>query len=145
MLRVGVDIIRVERVERAAARWGQRFLARVFTEEELKACNGRSESWAGRFAAKEAVLKALGTGLDNGICWRDVEVLAGRNGPEVRLHGKAKEQAEALGLVHWAVSISHSDGFAAAVAVGYRDLTVEHPSVTGVVREREASAPRSWQ
>lgn len=127
-LRVGVDIIGVARVNRAVHRWRERFLHRVFTPEELAACHGRAESLAGRFAAKEAVLKALGTGLDNGICWRDVEILPHPGGLQVRLHGKAWEHAQALGLTAWAISISHSDGFAAAVAIGYSP----HPELTPV-------------
>lgn len=119
IVRVGVDIIGVQRVARALERWGDRFLQRVFTEGELAACGHRVDSLAGRFAAKEAVLKALGTGLDQGICWRDVEIVRDSLGLSVRLHGRAREQALRLGLTEWTVSISHSDGFAAAVAVGY--------------------------
>ena len=71
-LRVGVDIVSVERFERARQRWGHRFLRRVFTEAELQECQGRIQSLAARFAAKEAVMKVLGTGYSNGICWRDI-------------------------------------------------------------------------
>ena len=76
MLRTGVDLIEVERIERAVARFGDRFLARVFTPAELDYCNRRSSSLAARFAAKEAVLKLVGTGWRGKIAWTDIEELA---------------------------------------------------------------------
>ncbi len=118
-IRIGVDIVGIARVERIIARWGDRFLARVFTARELDDCQGRPESLAARFAAKEAVLKALGTGLDRGICWHDVEVVRTSKGPHILLRGVAEQEARVQGLIYWSVSLTHSDGIAAAVAVGY--------------------------
>lgn len=120
MLRIGVDLIEVARVQRSIDRFGDRFLARVYTAEERRYCGRRATSLAGRFAVKEAVAKALGTGIGD-VCWQEIEILndaAGR--PQLRLHGAAKRLAEALKLHDWAISLSHSDthaiGMAAAVA-----------------------------
>ena len=118
-IRVGVDIVSVERVERALARWEDRFLARVYTPREREACRGRAESLAARFAAKEAVLKALGCGLDNGISWQDVEILGRGTEPRVCLHRAASARAREIGIQEWAVSLSHDQGMAIAVVVGY--------------------------
>ena len=90
---IGVDIVDVARIQALLDRYGERFLARVYTEAEAAYAMGganRAERLAGRFAVKEAVMKALGTGKSQGILWRDVETLRGRLGkPEVRLHGQA--------------------------------------------------------
>ncbi len=118
-LRVGVDIVSVERFERARQRWGHRFLRRVFTEAELQECQGRIQSLAARFAAKEAVMKVLGTGYSNGICWRDIEIRRDGAEPTVILKGQARRRAHALGLLAWALSLTHDNGVAIAVAVGY--------------------------
>jgi holo-[acyl-carrier protein] synthase len=118
MLRVGTDLIQVERVEEAIQRWGERFLRRVFTDREYEVYGSRTESLAARFAAKEAASKALGTGLMYEIPWTDIEVLSGPAGePGLFLHGRAQEKAEALGLRQWAVSLTHSGGHALAVVV----------------------------
>jgi holo-[acyl-carrier protein] synthase len=116
MIRVGIDLVLIPRLEQALARWGSRFLERVFTEEELQNCGSRSPSLAARFAAKEAAAKALGTGLMSGIRWRDIEVVSGMGGqPQLRLHGEAHRQALQLGLEEWAVSLTHSGNQALAV------------------------------
>ena len=117
MLSVGVDIIELHRIERAMVRWGDRLLRRVFTEREVRYCRGRIPELAARFAAKEAISKALGTGLA-GISWREMEILPNHRGkPCVILHGRAQERAARLGLREWAVSLSHSDHHAVASVV----------------------------
>ncbi len=120
---VGLDIIGIARIERAISRWGDRFLSRVFTPRELEDCRGNAASLAARFAAKEAVLKALRVGLARGIRWTDIEVVRNVEGaPSVSLHGAAKELAQERGLQMWRVSLTHSDDMAAAIVVA---LTAE--------------------
>ena len=115
---VGVDIIEIARIETAARQWGDRFLRRVYTDSELKRYGGRASSLAARFAAKEAVVKVLGT-RERGIAWHDIEVLAEPSGrPQVILHGQARQQAEDLGLGRVSISLSHSREYAVAFAVG---------------------------
>lgn len=117
MLSVGVDIIEVGRIARAIERWGERFLKHVYTDAELGYCRGRTQELAVRFAAKEAISKALGTGLV-GISWTEMEILGNRRGrPFVRLHGRALARAERLGLQEWSISLSHSDMHAIAFVV----------------------------
>ncbi len=123
MLRTGVDIIEVERVAGAVAAHGRRFLQRVYTEDELAYCRAQPHSLAVRFAAKEAIAKALGTGVwRDGICWTDLEVVRNTESgePQVRLHNLAEQRAQALGLTEWSVSLSHSQAYAVAfvVAIG---------------------------
>lgn len=115
---VGVDIVEIERIGDAIARWGERFLRRVYTEAELDICRDRVPALAVRFAAKEAVMKALGTGT-NGVAWRDVEVLSNSDGkPLIRLYGGARSKARELGLVDIDISLSHSREYAVASVVG---------------------------
>ena len=115
---VGVDIIEVERVGEALRRWDQRFLRRIYTEREIKFCRGHVQELAVRFAAKEAVMKALGTGI-RGVGWREIEILPMRGGkPLVFLHGRARQRADALGLADFAISLSHTRDFAVASVVG---------------------------
>ena len=115
---VGVDIIEIPRVERVYARYGERFLRRVYTERESAYCRGRAPQLASRFAAKEATMKALGTGV-RGVRWRDVEVVRGRGqAPRIELHGTARARAERLGMSDIALSLSHSKEFAVASVVG---------------------------
>jgi holo-[acyl-carrier protein] synthase len=118
-LRTGVDIVELERIARTVSRWGDRFLQRVFTPSELAYCRGNIPSLAARWAAKEAVAKALETGAwRQGVRWLDIEVVRGNDGPPaVRLHGAALEQAERMGLAHWSLSLSHSRGVAVAFVV----------------------------
>ena len=108
----GVDIAEVPRIRQALARYGERFLNRVFTAEEARYCNGKpnaAERLAARFAAKEAGMKAIGTGLRGGITWKDMEVIR-RPGqrPELHYHGKAAEIAAALGCKRVHLSLSHT-------------------------------------
>lgn len=117
MLSVGVDLIEIERIVAAHARFGERFLRRIYTAREVAYCRGRIPELAARFCAKEAISKALGTGLV-GISWVEMEVLADERGkPEITLHGRALARAQALGLTQWAVSLSHSDRDAVAMVV----------------------------
>ena len=122
MLTTGVDLIEIARVERALARYGERFLQRVFTPAEVLYCRGRPQELAARFAAKEAVSKALGVGMRmmarDGINWRDAEIVGDLRGkPLVRLHDRAAKRAEELGLTEWAVSLTHSREHAIAFVV----------------------------
>ncbi len=117
MTHIGIDIIEIDRVGRAIARWGDGFLQRVYTDAELRLCAGRIPSLAGRFAAKEAAIKAL-SGDGTGIFLRDVEVLTETSGkPVVCLYGKARELADELGLTGLSISLSHSRENAVAVAI----------------------------
>jgi holo-[acyl-carrier protein] synthase len=114
---VGVDIIEITRIEEVIKRWGETFLARVFTPAEL-ALYTNTPSLAARFAAKEAVLKALGA-CDKGISWQDIEILAEHNGkPRVNLIGKAKQQADTFSISRINISLSHAKDYAVAFAVG---------------------------
>jgi holo-[acyl-carrier protein] synthase len=122
VLTTGVDLIEIARISRALERYGDRFLARVFTPNEVLYCRGRVPELAARFAAKEAVSKALGVGMRilarDGIHWQDVEVIGDRRGkPFVRLSGRAAERAEELELTEWAVSLSHTREHAIAFVV----------------------------
>lgn len=117
MLSVGVDIVQVPRIARALDRWGIRFRSRVFTPQELAYCRDRTAELAARFAAKEAISKALGTGL-GGISWTEMEILADRRGkPCVRLYGRALARAQLLGLDEWAISLSHESELAVAFVI----------------------------
>ncbi len=121
---VGVDIIEIERIARTLARFGERFLHRVYTDAEIAYCQGRPSRLAARFAAKEAVAKALGVGVfwREGVYWRDVEVIRDRRGkPGIRLHGGALERAQQEGLTGWAVSLSHSRDYAVAMVVATKE------------------------
>jgi holo-[acyl-carrier protein] synthase len=141
MSAVGVDIIEIERIEGALAKFGPRFLARVFTPLEVAFCRGRVSELAARFAAKEAVMKALGTGA-RGVAWREIEVLPNHRGkPLVYLHGRAAKRAEHIGLEEVDISLSHSRDFAVAFVVGRsRDLEPDRASwrekFAGILRER---------
>jgi len=115
---IGVDIVEIERVESAITRGGERFLRRVYTETELRTCQDRLPSLASRFAAKEAVMKVLGTG-GIGIGWREIEILTGEDGrPSVKLYGQALNKAAELNLKDVSVSLSDSKQHAVAVAIG---------------------------
>ena len=120
ILRTGVDLIEIGRIEEVIARHGKRYLERVYTPAELEQLGHEAESLAGRFAAKEAVAKALGSGI-GAVTWKDIEVLGDEeNAPGLTLHGAAAQRANELGLTTWSVSISHSMSHAVAfvVAVG---------------------------
>ena len=137
ILRTGVDIVQIERIRRAISRYGgaaparKRFLERLYTEAELRHCRDRVESLAARFAAKEAIAKALGTGAwRDGIRWIDLEIVSdSRGAPSVQLHGAAAQRAESLGLSQWSVSLSHDDerAIALVVALGEQAQAPESP------------------
>ena len=117
----GVDVIEIARVRRALDRHGQRFLRRVFTAEEAAFCRGRVHELAARFAAKEATMKALGTGA-RGVGWREIEVLPDRRGkPLVYLYGRAERRAAAIGLRSIDVTLTHDGGLAIAIIVALRE------------------------
>jgi holo-[acyl-carrier protein] synthase len=111
----GIDLAEVDRIQQALEdpRIGRRFRQRVFTKKEIAYCENKRrskyESYAGRFAAKEAVMKALGRGWGSKVCWLDIEVVRARSGkPEIALHDKTAELADQLGIRRWALSITHT-------------------------------------
>jgi holo-[acyl-carrier protein] synthase len=120
IVRNGVDLIEINRVQDAIDRHGERFLARVFTETEQRDCKGRVASLAARFAAKEAVAKALGCGIGD-VSWLDIEVCSDElKAPYLVLHGEGERRATQLGLSNWSLSLSHthSQAIAFVVAIG---------------------------
>ncbi len=121
---LGIDIIEVKRIRRAVERYGARFLKRVYSPSEVKYCEAQrrsAEHFAARFAAKEAVLKALGTGARLGLSLSDVEIIHGEmSRPCVRLHGPALERARELGVEAVYVSLSHIGSTAVACAAAER-------------------------
>ena len=121
MLTTGVDIIEIPRIQQVLDRYGQRFLDRIFTADEIAYCRGRAPNLAGRFAAKEATMKALGTGV-RGVGWKDIEVIRAESGaPSVKLHGRAKQRAERLQLGEISLSMSHSREYAVSFVVAQRE------------------------
>ena len=117
VLRSGIDIVEIDRLEGLKSGTRSRFLERVFTSRELAEAGASDAGLMGRFAAKEAVAKALGSGIGD-IGWKDIEIVEDERGaPQVHLHGMAKQRAEGIGLKLWSVSISHSRTHAVAVAV----------------------------
>jgi len=121
MITHGIDLVDFPRIESMVARHGERFLDRVFTKREqadAQAVHNRVEKLAGRFAAKEAVLKLLGTGWRGKIAWTDIEVVNNASGqPEVRMDGEVKRIADEAGVKQIALSITHTANFAIASAV----------------------------
>jgi holo-[acyl-carrier protein] synthase len=115
---IGLDIAEVDRVKGAIDRHGERFLNRVYTEAERRYCESkpnRFERFAGRFAAKEAAMKAIGTGWKHGVAWRDFEVRRAPSGqPIIQFAGKAAEIADSLGVKRALVTISHTEANAIA-------------------------------
>jgi holo-[acyl-carrier protein] synthase len=117
ILRTGVDIVEIQRLEQVNPAIRERFIRRVFTPLEIELARGSYASLAGRFAAKEAVSKALGTGIGP-VSWQEIEIRRDPSGaPVLHLHGKAAEIARLLGLAVWSVSISHGRTHAVAMAV----------------------------
>jgi holo-[acyl-carrier protein] synthase len=116
-LRTGIDLVEIERMRTTIERHGARFLNRVFTPQELADAGERPASLAARFAAKEAVSKALGTGIGQ-VAWQEIEVLRGSScEPVLSLHGAALRLAEEQGLAVWAISLSHTQQYAVAQVV----------------------------
>lgn len=122
---LGTDIVEIVRIAAMIDRHGESFLRRVYTTEEIKYCQKRKqnhEAFAGRWAAKEAVMKVLGTGFIKGIGFLDIEVLSETSGkPVVTLLAGAKERANLLGIMRVLVSISHCKAYAMATAIGVND------------------------
>jgi holo-[acyl-carrier protein] synthase len=122
IIAIGTDAIEVERIARAVdhPQWGERFRQRIFTTGEIAYCLKRAryaESFAARFAAKEAVMKALGTGYGRGVWWRDIEVVRDRGRPGIVLYNGALARAEAIGATRWHLSLTHTAGQALAHVV----------------------------
>jgi holo-[acyl-carrier protein] synthase len=118
---LGIDIAEIDRIEQAIARHGRHFLERVFTPREIEYAEShlkKAERYAGRFAAKEAAMKALGTGWRRGVRWVDIEVLRQDSGrPTLELRGAALEQAQQMGVKHISLSITHSGNLAVAEVI----------------------------
>lgn len=108
----GIDIAEVDRIAESITRFGDRFLHRIYTEGEIRYCESKAnrfERYAARFAAKEAAMKALGTGWNHGVRWRDIEVTRQPGGrPTLIFHGKAAEFAARLGTTNIALSLTHT-------------------------------------
>jgi holo-[acyl-carrier protein] synthase len=137
---LGIDIIKVARIRDALARFGSRFSGRVLTPTERRYVRDRPETFAGRWAAKEAVSKVLGLGV-RGVGWREIEIERLPTGqPAVVLHDRAARRAEQLGMTRIAVSISHEDDYAVAIAYGIRSTGgrfVFPPDIEARLDERE--------
>lgn len=118
MITIGTDIIETERVGQSIERFGDRFLKRVYTKRELDYCNGRVSSLAARWAAKEAVGKALGTGIGD-VSWQEIEVVNdAKLCPSIQLYGAAADLAARRGISNIAISLSHTKDYAVAFVVG---------------------------
>ena len=116
-MRLGVDLVEVSRVAKLSQCWGSRFLGRVYTAREISDCGGRAASLASRFAAKEAMAKALGCGIGT-VQWCDIEVVTGGSGqPALILHGAAQALAQRLGVREMAVSLTDTAEHAMAAVV----------------------------
>ncbi|MCX6550057.1 MAG: holo-ACP synthase [Acidobacteria bacterium] len=114
---IGLDATDIPRIEQAIRRYGDRFTCRVFTEAEIAYCSSKhnpAPHYAGRFAAKEAAMKALGTGHTQGVLWRDIEVIRGGGPPRLLLHGGALRRFQTLGATSSFLTISHADTLALA-------------------------------
>ncbi len=120
VLGLGIDMVEVERIRESVARFGDRFLHRIFTEGERRYCAAKrtpEQSLAARFAAKEAAAKALGTGMSRGVAWHDLEVVRAGGAPSLLLHGQAGELAARLGISRSRLSLTHTQVYATAVAL----------------------------
>jgi len=115
---VGIDIIEIPRIAQAISRWQEAFLTRVYTDAELKYCHNAIPSLAARFAAKEATMKALGTGMKD-LRWQDIEILSNADGaPSLQLHGQALKKSNEVGITELFVTMSHSKQYAIAFVIG---------------------------
>lgn len=116
----GVDIVEVERIDRAIIRHGQRFFQRFYSSNELVDAGGRTPALAARFAAKEAVAKALGTGIGK-VGWKEIEIIKGpHKEPILHLSGRAEEKARELKINAWSISLSYTHEHAVAIAIALR-------------------------
>jgi holo-[acyl-carrier protein] synthase len=115
---IGIDAIEVKRIEKVFVKFGNRFLNKVFTENEIQLCRGRVQEIAGRFSAKEAAMKALGTGVI-GINWKEIEILVNKRGkPTIQFFGKAQKRAQFMQLEAVDISITHLEHIAISIVVG---------------------------
>jgi holo-[acyl-carrier protein] synthase len=118
---IGIDLVEISRIEQVFSRRGDRFRTRVFTDAECGYCEGRASkfaSYAVRFAAKEAAMKALGTGWSEAVAWKEIEVVSLPNGkPGLELHGRARERMRKLGASKAHVSLTHSGDLAIAEVI----------------------------
>ena len=115
---IGTDIIEIGRIRETIEHWGERFLNRVYTKTELETYDRRAHSLAACFAGKEAVMKVLGTGAI-GVAWREIEMCHHRSGkPFIKLYGRARKEADKLGIKEIDISLSHSREYATATAIG---------------------------
>ena len=113
----GIDIIEIDRIQNVLSRYGNRFLNKIFTPDEIQYCRGRSPNLAGRFAAKEATMKALKTGA-RGVSWKDIEVIRASNGASsIKLYNRALARSESLGVSSLSISFSHSRDYAVASVI----------------------------
>ena len=116
---IGMDIIEIDRVGKAISSWRHHFLNRIYTKNELALCGNNISSLAARFAAKEAVMKALGSGFTNSN-WKDIEILSNPDGaPTVQLYGGVLNRAKQLGIADFVISLSHCKEYAIALLVSY--------------------------
>jgi holo-[acyl-carrier protein] synthase len=117
----GIDLAEIGRIQQSVNRFGNRFLDRIYTAAEQAYCmrkRNAAESFAARFAAKEAGAKALGTGISHGVSWLEIEVVREPRGrPTIQFHGRAAEIARRLGVVHAALSITHTASLAMASVI----------------------------
>ncbi|MEK7395360.1 MAG: holo-ACP synthase [Candidatus Poribacteria bacterium] len=118
---IGIDLVEVPRIAKALSRWGDRFESRIFTEKEMNYCNSkkdRSQRLACRFAAKEALLKALGTGWRYGINWKEIEVMNDELGkPSILLSGRTEEFSQQIGVKNIFLSITSTENYGAAQVI----------------------------
>jgi holo-[acyl-carrier protein] synthase len=118
---IGIDLVEITRIGEVLTRRGDRFRKRVFTDHEIDHCEHRAaklQSYAARFAAKEAAMKALGTGWSEGVAWRDIEVVSEQSGrPAIEMHGRALERMRAIGATTIHLSLTHSGDLAIAQVV----------------------------
>ena len=113
----GIDIIEIDRIQNVLSQYGNRFLNKIFTPDEIQYCRGRSPNLAGRFAAKEATMKALKTGT-RGVSWKDIEVIRASNGaPSIKLYNRELAWSESLGVSSLSISFSHSRDYAVASVI----------------------------
>lgn len=116
-MRTGIDLLEIDRLREAVARHGENFMRRIYTPAERALCEENYPSLAARFAAKEAVAKALGTGLGD-ISWYEIEILRDEKGaPTLQLYGKALALSQSLGIQAWSISLSHTREHAIALAI----------------------------
>ena len=127
VLGLGTDITEVHRIQASLERYGQPFLNRIYTVGEIAYCQARkktaAQSYAARFAAKEAAAKALGTGISRGVTWQELEVIRNRGeAPQILLHGRAAEIARARGITRLTLSLTHTTAIAMAVVIAEGDV-----------------------